>query len=397
MKKLCASAIVFAALTVVVAALASVWYFRGESAEKGHFERDETEVLIANLVQAPVHLLKAGKTISQAAELGEFNGTRMFLSRGNYFLRVDLQNRPLFYPISVVGYRRGPDPDGTLTITIRSLPPLLPPRFLPTLPEWVVVPGGSFLIGDRMNPLEPHYVWLPVFFMSAFEVTNVEFRQFLGDKEGYSDNVNWTEPGLRWRAENRSKSSALLSDSDESFKRFGQDDQPVTAVTWFEAAAYCRWLTRKFGGKEWIFSLPSEAEWEKAARGPDGFDFALSLALSDQESVLYNWKKNPSAAETVIGIDATRARFQSNRYGVFHLSGNVVEWTQTTKVPFNRDRPYADDDGRNRDNLSEARVARGGSWYSASIALLSVAYRDAFQPEVRNHDLGFRVVARPLP
>jgi formylglycine-generating enzyme required for sulfatase activity len=60
-------------------------------------------------------------------------------------------------------------------------------------------------------------------------------------------------------------------------------------------------------------------------------------------------------------------------------------------------RRYADDDGRNRKNLTEARVARGGSWCSASIALLSIAYRDTFQPEVRYHDLGFRVVAKPLP
>jgi len=93
----------------------------------------------------------------------------------------------------------------------------------------------------------------------------------------------------------------------------------------------------------------------------------------------------------VIGIAATRARFKPNRYGVYHLSGNVVEWTQTVARPYNRQRLYADDDGRNRDDLTEARVARGGSWYSASIALLSVAaYRDTFPPEVRHHDLGFR-------
>ena len=92
-----------------------------------------------------------------------------------------------------------------------------------------------------------------------------------------------------------------------------------------------------------------------------------------------------------------KARFIPNRYGVFHLSGNVVEWTQTVNRPYNRERPYAEDDGRNRDDLTEVRVVRGGSWYSAGIALLSIAYRDSFQPEVRHHDLGFRVVARSLP
>jgi formylglycine-generating enzyme required for sulfatase activity len=55
------------------------------------------------------------------------------------------------------------------------------------------------------------------------------------------------------------------------------------------------------------------------------------------------------------------AEFQPNRYGAYHLSGNVVEWTLTAARPYNRERPYADDDGRNRDDLTEARVVRGGS------------------------------------
>ncbi len=397
MRRLYVSVIVVVALTVVGLALAATTYLRKERGEKRHFERDETELFVANLANAPVHLFKAGRRLSQASEISEFNGARGFLPRGSYFLKADLSSLSAFYPIPITGYRRGPDADGSLTVTIRSLAPGSPPRVPPGVSEWVVIPSGSFLIGERSNPIEPHYVWLPAFFMSAFEVTNVEFRDFVRDAEGYSDNANWTESGLRWRSENKSQATALLTEADEEFRRFGKDDQPVTWVTWYEAAAYCRWLTKKLGGREWMFSLPSEAEWEKAARGPDGFDFALSAALSDEESGLYNWKKNPGATETVIGIDATRARFQANRYGIFHLSGNVVEWTQTVNVPFSRERPYADDDGRNRDNLTAARVARGGSWYSASIALLSVAYRDTFQPQVRNHDLGFRLVARRLP
>jgi formylglycine-generating enzyme required for sulfatase activity len=78
------------------------------------------------------------------------------------------------------------------------------------------------------------------------------------------------------------------------------------------------------------------------------------------------------------------------------MGGNVVEWTQSLYRPINRSNPYEDDD-RNREDLHGERVARGGSWYSASNALLLVAYRDAFLPELRHNDLGFRVVARRVP
>jgi formylglycine-generating enzyme required for sulfatase activity len=69
---------------------------------------------------------------------------------------------------------------------------------------------------------------------------------------------------------------------------------------------------------------------------------------------------------------------------------------RATDAEFNRERPYVDAE-RNREDASESRVARGGSWYSASVALLYIPYRDSFQPEVSHHDLSFRIVARPLP
>ena len=398
MKRIWATtAIVGGSIVLAGVALALSVYVSKDRAEKGHFTRDETELKIANLTGARVRLFRSGKNLSQATELTAPTGEGVFLSRGNYFLRTDHADTKLFYPIPILGYRRGPDANGSLAVTIRSLPDVRPSAFDGGLPQWVVIPGGSFVLGDRLNPQEPHYVWLPTFFMSVFEVTNSEFRQFLQDAQGWKDSRNWSAEGLEWRNSNSSKVSALLTEHDEEFGRFGELDQPVTWITWYEAAAYCHWLTRKFGAGKWIFSLPSEAEWEKAARGPDGFDYGLSSSLSDEESVYYNWKKNPGAPETVVGIEKTRSRFQPNRYGIFHLSGNVVEWTQTKSVAFSREHPYLDDDGRNSGDSGSSRVARGGSWYSASIALLSTAYRDVFQPGVRNHDLGFRIVARPIP
>ena len=99
---------------------------------------------------------------------------------------------------------------------------------------------------------------------------------------------------------------------------------------------------------------------------------------------------------TVLGIRDSQASYRPNRYGLYHVSGNVVEWTASLHRPYNRERPYVEEEC-NREDLAGQRVARGGSWYSASTALLYLPYRDAFQPEVSNHDLGFRVVARMLP
>lgn len=386
------------ALTIVLtlgASLAS-WWAQRERSERLHYEREETELVVVNITGAPLRLFKAGKTLDEATPITTFNGERIWLPPGNYFLSADYLGRSLFYPIPLFGYRCGPDAEGTFAVTIRPAPPDSPPRLLPHLPEFVYIPSGHFLLGDRLNPNEPHYVWLPGFFISPFEVTNEEFREFLRDPNGYADDSHWTEAGRRWKAANSSKSMALLNPTDAEFARFGQPDQPVVWVTWFEANAFCRWLTKKKGQGRWWFKLPSEAEWEKAARGPDGFDYGLGMTISDDEARFYNWKKNPNAIVTVVGRNESRTAYPSNRYGLYHISGNVVEWTQSIFQPYNRQRPYVEEE-RNRDDATGLRVARGGSWYSASIALLYIPYRDAFQPEVRHHDLGFRVVARRLP
>jgi formylglycine-generating enzyme required for sulfatase activity len=142
--------------------------------------------------------------------------------------------------------------------------------------------------------------------------------------------------------------------------------------------------------------LPTEAEWEKGARGPDNFDYGLGMTIGDVETPRYNWKKNPDAPVTVVGNDESEKLFRPNRYGLYHASGNVTEWTQSVNRQYNRVQPYRDDE-RNHDDATGLRVARGGSWYSASTANLYIPYRDAFQPEHSSQDIGVRVVARRLP
>lgn len=386
------------AVVVLAAGTLALRYFRSNTrAEALHYEREETELIISNDAGANATLFKAGNSLQDAIPISSKAEDRIWLPRGNYFLKVEQAGRSFFYPIPIVAYRSGPDKDGTFGITVRLPTSDTPHGLLPGLPDYAFVPSGSFLFGDRQRVQEPHNVWLGSFYIYPFEVTNAEFREFLIDPRGYGDETNWTEAGRKWKATSTSHATALLKPADTDYKRFGQADLPVVQVNWFEANAFCHWLTKTWGRGRWIFSLPTEAEWEKAARGPDNFDYALGMNISDHEAGLYNWRKNPSAPVTVVGLEETKSRYTANRYGIYHLTGNVAEWTQSIYRPFNRRRPYLDDDDRNKDETSGERVLRGGSWYTASVAVLYISYRENFQPEVQTSYLGFRVVARPVP
>ena len=385
-----------ASIIVIGAIIALIVHRSGVLEEQDHYDREETQFFLANLAGAKVSLFKAGGSIEVTTLLPQFKTEGMWLPRGNYFLKVEQSDKTTFYPVPILGYRSGPDKEGTFTVTIRPwIAP--PPRLFGNMPELAFVPSGHFLFGDHLRPSEPHYVWLTAYFISPFEVTNAEFKAFIDDPAGYGNDSNWTEAGKRWKAKNRSNATALLSPAGADFKRFGQLDQPVVQVNWFEANAFCHWLTQKLGGGRWIFGLPSEAEWEKAARGPDNFNYGLGMSISDDQVKLYNWKKNPGAEVTVVGWEETQRNYRANRYGLYHMTGNVAEWTQSVYRTYNRQHPYVDDDDRNHDETLGERVLRGGSWYTASIAVLYIPYRENFRPEVETPYLGFRIVARPIP
>lgn len=384
---------VFSALLIIalICGYAGFKYSEATKIEAAHYDKNEMELIVSKNSDYSVQLYRSGTNLEDNHLISKLATKDIWLPPGNYFLTAQSTNGPiLLYPASLNGFKTGPDKDGALTITIRA-----PKNTPPVAGEYVLIPSGNFLFGDRINPQEPHYVWLTSFYIGRFEVTNQEFRMFMNDQLGYQDPANWTDAGKSWKNQNTIRASAILTPQDIDYARFGEPDQPVTNVSWYEASAYCQWLTRKIGKKDWLFSLPSEAEWEKAARGPDSFDYGLSMTLSDQEVSLYNWKKNPSAQITVIGTTRSKKEYRCNRFGMYHASGNVVEWTLSVFLPFNRNNPY-DEYQRNKKELSGQRVARGGSWYSASIALLYLAYRDSFDPGIRNHDLGFRIVAKPL-
>jgi formylglycine-generating enzyme required for sulfatase activity len=383
-----------AALAVVLVALGATGvlsFLRAEQRRLGRARRaarGETELRVVNPAGAALALHRAGDTLDDAAP-APLPGGEAWLGGGRYFVEAAKGPWRLLHPVEA---REVPEVDGAWTVTVRPPAPERPPVLDENGPGFVLVPGGPFTMGDRRNPGQPHTVWVSTFHLAAFEVTNGEFRRFLADPRGYDERASWTAAGWAWKTNGVSQATARLAPSHERYPRFGRDDLPVMLVTWYEANAYCRWLTRRLGGGRWLFRLPTEAEWEKAARGPDGFDYGLGMELSEPQSPLYNWKKNPDAAVTLVGAEATRRDYRPNRYGVYHASGNAREWTQSVFHHYNADRPWQDDE-RNADEVTGMRVTRGGSWYSASAVRLRLAYREEFQPELSSDDLGFRIAA----
>ncbi len=132
--------------------------------------------------------------------------------------------------------------------------------------DWVEIPGGEFQYGDSSDyAARPQKLTLPTFHISRYPVTYAQFQTFLDDPEGYA-NPQWFE--------------GLAADDDQ--RRMGEQEfkfanHPRETVNWYQAMAFCRWLSWRLGGAydlkkvaEWAVRLPTEYEWEKAARGADG-------------------------------------------------------------------------------------------------------------------------------
>ncbi|MCD8539034.1 MAG: formylglycine-generating enzyme family protein [Leadbetterella sp.] len=158
------------------------------------------------------------------------------------------------------------------------------------------------------------------------------------------------------------------------------DQQPIANISWTEAVAYCSWLSRKTGKK---YRLPTEAEWEYAAKGgkkSKGYKYSGSQWL---DSV--GWFNTNCGGKT-----HPVAQKKPNELGLYDMSGNVVEWCQDWFGPYSPS-PQSDPQGPGE---GSNRVQRGGSW-SVTPQLCSVSIRFIRVPALRNSNVGFRL-ARSL-
>jgi len=249
------------------------------------------------------------------------------------------------------------------------------PGVLSLPPIWIDLPGGRFTMGDdEYGP--PHEVELSPFKISKYLITNAQFAEFI-KAGGYDEEKWWSKDGWKYRQENGWDYPRYWQDEN-----FNLPNQPVVGVSWFEADAFCAWLKAKSkeqtaNGKKQI-RLPTEAEWEFAARGSVGRKFPWGDEEPTVEHANYNeLQLNRTTAVGSFPAGATAAALLRNnsvsaedrQKQILDLAGNVWEWCSDR----NSDKYYAEckkrgvmknpDGPKSGDN----RILRGGSyWNNAS-------------------------------
>jgi formylglycine-generating enzyme required for sulfatase activity len=246
----------------------------------------------------------------------------------------------------------------------------------PFEPEMILIPAGEFLMGsdpqkdqDAGDDEQPqHILYLPEYYLAKTPVTNAQYTAFV--------QVTDRERPQHWR------NGKLPS---------GKADHPVVYVSWYDTIAYCLWLS-KVTGK--TYGLPSEAEWEKGARGTDGRIYPWS---NQWDATRCNSEEGGKGEPTPVG---TYAR-GSSPYGLLDTVGIVWEWTRSLWGDYLY--PTDKAESAERENLQsydeEFRVKRGGS-FRMGRSLVRCAYRNDYYPSrcyptLKSYDTGFRVVVRP--
>jgi formylglycine-generating enzyme required for sulfatase activity len=199
----------------------------------------------------------------------------------------------------------------------------------------VLVPAGTAFMGDddgRPDQKPQHVVDLDAFFIDVYEVTNFEYREFV-------------------RATGRAAPPHWIDGASEA----GRDLHPVVNVTWEDAVAYAAWAGKR---------LPTEAEWEKACRGPDGRAFAYGDAFREDCT---NW--GSSGICDTVRVDAMPAN--ASPYGCRHMTGNVWEWVSDWYAKGHPPGPRKNPRGSPSGVL---HVGKGGSWTTDSESC-KAAYR----------------------
>ena len=218
-----------------------------------------------------------------------------------------------------------------------------------------LVPAGSFLRGsnsgqDCERPIHP--VWIDAFCLAATQVTNAEYGRLLNTTAAPPPPF-WSDPNLN------------------------HPEQPVTGVSWFEAARYCEWLSSQSGR---AYRLPTEAEWERAARG--GIEQKNFPWGDDPPQALPNYAARWQTGPEPVG------RYSPNPFGLYDMCENVHEWCRDWYDP----NYYAVSPERNPrgPERGQRKASRGGSWRH-HVKVSRCSARSSIPPEFQYADYGFRV------
>lgn len=235
--------------------------------------------------------------------------------------------------------------------------------------ELISIPAGRFMMGSNTGPADErpsHSVDLPAFSIERTPVTNRQFAEFLKAKGLGPSRQEYYDPddgdarihmrGGQWTAD------------------AGAEQYPTVEPTWYGAREYCRWAGRR---------LPTEAEWEKAARGTDGRRYPWGNAPPDRTRAHYGggWREFVPVGSLPAG---------ASPYGVLDMAGNGWEWTSSLYRPY----PYSATDGReNPDADSDLERATRGGGQDNGADEITATYRGrglSREPRSGHHNIGFR-------
>ncbi|MCK6625115.1 MAG: SUMF1/EgtB/PvdO family nonheme iron enzyme [Anaerolineae bacterium] len=253
------------------------------------------------------------------------------------------------------------------------------PDRLPFEPEMILISAGEFLMGsdpkkDKQAQEEEqpqHTLYLPDYYMAKTPVTNVQYAAFVQATGHHAPQVNenWAKP-YNWNGQTPPQ---------------GKENHPVVVVSWDDAAAYCRWLAGATGKP---YRLPTEAEWEKGARGTDGRIYPWGNQWDAQRC---NSSEGGQGGTTP--VDAYPAG--ASPYGLLDMAGNVWEWCST--VWQEKAYPFQVQDEWTKaylDRTNVLRVLRGGA-FSLDGDYARCAIRFKGDPDSRGYFVGFRAVVSP--
>jgi Tol biopolymer transport system component/formylglycine-generating enzyme required for sulfatase activity len=237
----------------------------------------------------------------------------------------------------------------------------------------ILIPAGPFTMGQGSTRNGPaHKVILSDYYIDQFEVSNTLFADFL------NENGNQKEGGRPWLDITSSRAEGHLHEVNGVWKPDdGYEDHPVVEVTWFGATAFCQWRDAR---------LPTEAEWEKAARGGEERRFPWG---EDANCDYANYRLC-GFGETM-PIDSYPQGISP--YGIHNMAGNASEWTADWYGLY-PDKTVVNPQGPEESNLN-VRVVRGGSWYSTNMYLITYYRNSEFDPLSSFSNLGFRCAATP--
>ena len=281
--------------------------------------------------------------------------------------------------------------------------------------DWVNIPAGDFIMGSSLGDLTANIsevpqstVTLPTYYISRYPITFAQFGAFVDDG-GYDNNAYWTKAGNAWCGNKPDESrfwklvhklpglgSQPVSTAHKSRPECCWGDPmwhisncPVVGITWYEATAFCAWLSQKVDFRVW---LPSETEWEKAARGTDkrrfpwGNQFYPQYANCGQTMQVDRYNRDQEVVgmgrTTPVGIFPDGA----SPYGAMDMCGNVWEWCATI---------WRSDYSIPEDNTLEGlweRVLRGGSWNEREVRSRTTS-RGGAAPDTAADTIGFRICA----